>query len=60
MAALFRMIFKRDWLEFKTAFFENEARLARLSDGVRAQEAEVARIKKLHKPRRTVVNSSNF
>jgi hypothetical protein len=53
MAALFRMIFKRDWLEFKKDFFENEARLARLADAVRRQEAEAARLKKLHKPRRT-------
>lgn len=52
MARLFRLIFKRDWLEFKRAFFENEARLVRLSEAVRRQEAEVARIKKLQKPRR--------
>jgi len=53
MAQLFRLIFKRDWSEFKTAFFENEARLVRLSEAVRRKEAEAARLKKLQKPRRT-------
>lgn len=51
MARLFRMIFNRDWLEFKKDFFENEARLARLSEAVRRQEAEAVRLKKLQKPR---------
>jgi hypothetical protein len=52
MATLFRIFFRRDWAEFKKEFFENEARLVRLADAVRAQEAEAARLKKLQKPRR--------
>jgi hypothetical protein len=49
MAQLFGLIFKRDWSEFKKEFLENEARLVRLSEAVRRQEAEVARIKKHQK-----------